>query len=92
MAAQVERVTGRRLEEFVASPEFGRTQPPTLVIHSPDDREVSAEHARMYAASGDHVRLHWAEGLGHRRILADAGVIRLAVGFLNEPPAQALVA
>ena len=58
----------------------------------PDDREVSADHARMYAASGDHVRLHWAEGLGHRRILADAGVARLAVSFLAEPPRQALVA
>jgi len=92
MAAQVERVTGRRLEDFVASREFGWTQPPTLVIHSPDDREVPAEHARIYAASGDHVRLHWAEGLGHRRILADAGVINLAVAFLSEPPAQALVA
>ena len=92
MAAQVERLTGRPLEDFVASREFARSQPPTLVIHSPDDREVSADHARMYAASGDHVRLHWAEGLGHRRILSDAGVARLAVSFLAEPPRQALVA
>jgi len=92
MAAQVERLTGRRLEEFVASREFGRTQPPTLVIHSSDDREVPAEHARMYAASGDHVRLHWAEGLGHRRILTDPGVVRMAVAFVADPPAQALVA
>ena len=38
----------------------------------------------MYAASGDHVRLHWAEGLGHRRILADAGVAGLAVSFLSD--------
>jgi pimeloyl-ACP methyl ester carboxylesterase len=57
MAAQVERLTGRPLEDFVASREFALSQPPTLVIHSPDDREVSADHARMYAASGDHVRL-----------------------------------
>ena len=92
MAAQVERITGRPLEDFVASPEFGRHQPPTLVIHSPDDREVPAEHAQMYAASGDHVRLHWAEGLGHRRIVADAGVAQLAVSFLAEPPARKLVA
>jgi pimeloyl-ACP methyl ester carboxylesterase len=92
MAAQVERLTGRPLEDFVASREFALSQPPTLVIHSPDDREVSADHARMYAASGDHVRLHWAEGLGHRRILSDAGVARLAVSFLAEPPRQALVA
>ena len=40
MAAQVERLTGRPLEDYVASREFGRSQPPTLVIHSPDDREV----------------------------------------------------
>jgi pimeloyl-ACP methyl ester carboxylesterase len=92
MAAQVERITGRPLDQFVASPEFARNQPPTLVIHSPDDREVPAEHAEMYAASGDHVRLHWADGLGHRRILADAGVARLAVSFLAEPPARKLVA
>jgi pimeloyl-ACP methyl ester carboxylesterase len=92
MAAQVERVTGRPLDQFVASPEFARNQPPTLVIHSPDDREVPAEHAEMYAASGDHVRLHWVERLGHRRILADAGVARLAVSFLAEPSARKLVA
>ena len=92
MAAQVERITGRPLDEFVASPEFGRHQPPTLVIHAPDDREVPPEHAEMYAASGDHVHLHWAEGLGHRRILTDAGVARLAVSFLSEPPARRLVA
>ena len=92
MAAQVERITGRPLDQFVASPDFSRHQPPTLVIHARDDREVPPEHAEMYAASGDHVHLHWAEGLGHRRILTDAGVARLTVSFLSEPPARRLVA
>jgi pimeloyl-ACP methyl ester carboxylesterase len=92
MANQVERITGRRLESFVASPEFALTQPPTLIIHAPDDREVSADHARAYAAAGEHIRLHWAEGLGHRRILADPDVARLAVSFLSEPIEEARAA
>ncbi|TIX33931.1 MAG: alpha/beta hydrolase, partial [Mesorhizobium sp.] len=54
---------------------------PTLVIHAPDDREVSADHATRYAGAGDHVSLHWADGLGHRRILADKGVVEHAVRF-----------
>ncbi|RUY19895.1 alpha/beta hydrolase, partial [Mesorhizobium sp. M7A.F.Ca.CA.004.12.1.1] len=60
---------------------------PTLVIHAQDDREVSADHARRYAGAGGHVRLYWADGLGHRRILADKGVVERAVGFVaNREP------
>ena len=43
-----------------------------------------ADHARLYAGAGDHVRLYWADGLGHRRILADKGVVERAVGFVAE--------
>ena len=74
MASHVERITGQPLEAYVVSPEFALWQPPTLLIHAPDDREVSADHARTYAAAGEHIELHWVEGLGHRRILADPGV------------------
>ena len=57
---------------------------PALVIHAPDDREVSTDHALRYAKAGDHVRLHWVEGLGHRRILSDPGVVSSAVAFVGE--------
>jgi hypothetical protein len=30
------------------------------------------------------VRLYWADGLGHRRILVDKGVVGRAVGFVGE--------
>jgi pimeloyl-ACP methyl ester carboxylesterase len=92
MASHVERITGRPLESYVPSPEFALTQPPTLLIHAPDDREVSADHARNYAATGEHIRLHWAEGLGHRRILADPDVARRAVSFLSESIGRACAA
>ncbi|TIO04938.1 alpha/beta fold hydrolase [Mesorhizobium sp.] len=84
MADRVERIAGRPLREFVGDRQLARTPVPTLVIHAPDDREVSADHARLYAGAGDHVRLYWADGLGHRRILADKGVVERAVGFVAE--------
>lgn len=84
MADRVERIAGRPLHEFVGDRQLARTPVPTLVIHAPDDREVSADHARLYAGAGDHVRLYWADGLGHRRILADKGVVGRAIGFVTE--------
>ncbi|RWE60571.1 alpha/beta fold hydrolase [Mesorhizobium sp.] len=84
MADRVERIAGRPLHEFVGDRQLARTPVPTLVIHAPDDREVSADHARLYAGAGDHVRLYWADGLGHRRILADRGVVERAIGFVAE--------
>ncbi|AZO68405.1 alpha/beta fold hydrolase [Mesorhizobium sp. M6A.T.Cr.TU.016.01.1.1] len=82
MADRVERIAGRPLHEFVGDRQLARTPVPTLVVHAPDDREVSADHARLYAGAGDHVRLYWADGLGHRRILADKGVVERAIGFV----------
>ncbi|GLS41525.1 alpha/beta hydrolase [Mesorhizobium tianshanense] len=84
MADRVEHIAGRPLHDFVGDRQLASTPVPTLVIHAPDDREVSADHARLYAGAGDHVRLYWADGLGHRRILADKGVVARAVGFVAE--------
>src|SRR5699024_1083503 len=59
MARQVKRLAGTPLEEFVGDRELAGTLRPTLVIHAPDDREVSADHARQYAGAGAHVQLFW---------------------------------
>jgi pimeloyl-ACP methyl ester carboxylesterase len=89
MMATVERLAGRPLQDFSGDRQLAAIGVPTLVIHAPDDREVSGDHARLYASAGDHVRLYWAEGLGHRRILADEGVVERAVGFIAEQQAVA---
>jgi pimeloyl-ACP methyl ester carboxylesterase len=86
IAGQVERVTGTPIGHFVSSRLLMRLAIPTLVIHAPDDREVSAKEARAMAGAGSHVSLYWAEGLGHRRILSDAKVVDEAVGFLKSAP------
>ncbi len=84
IAAQVERVAGHPLEEFVGSVQLARTRIPTLVVHAPDDREVSPDHARMFAQAGDHVRLHLTRPLGHRRLLADPEMLAHATAFVAE--------
>jgi pimeloyl-ACP methyl ester carboxylesterase len=83
MAEIVRRIAGRPLADFVGSGLLAGTDLPTLVIHAHDDKEVSADHAEDYAAAGDQVELQWADGLGHRRILAGRAVIERAVDFVS---------
>ncbi len=80
----VQRITGRRLEDFDAGGRAGSIDRPVLVIHAEDDKEVGAAHARRYAASGAHVRLSWANGFGHRRIMSARPVLDEVAAFLAE--------
>ncbi|MDR9809033.1 alpha/beta hydrolase [Rhizobium hidalgonense] len=80
---KVHRVTGRRLEEFDAGKTAGAIGRPVLVIHAEDDKEVSPAHARRYGAAGPRVRLLWANGFGHRRIVAAAPVLGAIAAFLE---------
>lgn len=80
----VHRITGRRLEDFDAGKRANHVGKPVLVIHAEDDKEVSAAHARRYAASGGHVRLSWANGFGHRRIMSAGPVLSEVAAFLAE--------
>ena len=82
MEAKVERLSGRNLDDFTGARLLAPLGIPTLVVHAPDDREVSAADARAYAEAGPHVSIHWAEGLGHRRILSSPQVVERVVGFL----------
>ena len=91
LAGEVERVTGRALEDFVGAEQLRGLGVPTLAIHAPDDKEVPFEEARRFEAAGSHVRLMRAPGRGHRRILADdevaAAIARFAL--FGEPDAAA---
>lgn len=89
-AGRVERLAGYPLDHYVGSHLLRRVSPQTLVIHARDDREVSADEALDHDSAGDHVRLEWADGLGHRRILADTEVVRKAVAFVAEQKGAAL--
>ncbi|WP_318204962.1 alpha/beta hydrolase [Streptomyces sp. SCL15-4] len=58
---------------------------PLLVIHDEDDTRIGvAQGRRLAAAFGDQARLVVTSGLGHRRILGDADVLRTVVDFAGQ--------
>jgi pimeloyl-ACP methyl ester carboxylesterase len=62
-----------------------------LIIHAPDDKEVPVREARAYAACAPNARLFLADGLGHRRILADREVRARIASFAPGERRLALV-
>lgn len=86
LEAQILHVTGRKLDDFDMAHAGGRVRRPVLVVHAEEDKEVSADHAWAYATGGNHVRLFWANGFGHRRIIAAQDVIAAISDFLKQEP------
>lgn len=87
--AGVERAVARRVGlpwEAFHVPSLHRSVPvpPTLVVHDADDREIGPEHGRAIADVWPGARLLQTEGLGHRRLLRDPGVIDEAVRFVAD--------
>lgn len=80
---EVRRVTGRRTGDFDIARAGQVYDGPVLVVHAEDDKEVSADHARRYASIGANVRIGWANGWGHRRIVAAPPVIDLVSHFMK---------
>lgn len=54
-----------------------------LVIHDDGDKEVPWSDGLAISEAWPGARLHTTQGLGHRRILSDAGVVDEAVMFLG---------
>lgn len=64
--------------------DFGvRVTSPVLLIHDRGDKEVPFTHAQAFLDALPSIELVATEGLGHRRILRDPGVIALAVHFIG---------
>ncbi|MFT4180389.1 MAG: alpha/beta hydrolase [Rhizobium sp.] len=84
LEAEVGRVTGRSLEDYDIDRSVRDPGRPMLVVHAEDDKEVSADHARGYESSGGDVRMLWANGFGHRRIVSAAPVLTAIGEFLAE--------
>jgi pimeloyl-ACP methyl ester carboxylesterase len=83
-----------RLEQLTAGRGRDRASDSLLVVHDREDREVDIEHGERLAAMWPDSQLVETSGLGHRRILRDAGVIAAAVELLREgvePPVSDLV-
>ncbi len=56
---------------------------PALIVHDRDDQQVDFADGRTLAAAWPGSRFLETRGLGHHRLLRDAGVIEEAVAFVN---------
>lgn len=55
----------------------------TLIVHDEDDVEVPFVRGEALANAWPGARLEITSGLGHRKILRDAGVVATVVGFVD---------
>ena len=55
-----------------------------LVVHDSDDMEVPWTNGADVAAAWPGAELVTTQGLGHRRILRDAGIVARVTAFLAE--------
>lgn len=86
---RLERRVGANFGELNVSSFASRITAPVLVVHDRDDDEIAwsegEENARLLPGG----RLVTTNGLGHRRILREGGVVDQAVRFLEEGIAPA---
>ena len=84
MQRYLEARIGIRMETFSVRQAGPEVTVPALVVHDRNDREIPfacAEQIQRYW--GGPIEILPTSGLGHRRIVNDAGVIRAGVAFLG---------
>lgn len=86
----IERKAGMRLSDVNARAIGQRLALPLLVIHDKGDREVPWTDGAAVAAAVPGARIELTAGLGHRRILRDAGVVKQALAFVGDAPGTEL--
>ena len=86
MVPRAERVIGRPAGDFdIALRSAEREElPPALVIHDTKDKEVPFGNGALVAGAWPDGRLVPTEGLGHKRILRDAGLVGTVMSFVSE--------
>ena len=78
------QATGRAAESFaVTASGPGTGAEKVLVLHDEDDEIIPFAEGREIAATWPGAVLHATRGLGHNRILRDAGVVQTAVAFIG---------
>ena len=83
IAAHIEQNTGRPADSFAAAasgPSIGAEK--VLVLHDEADEIIPFAESRQIVAAWPGAVLHATRGLGHNRILRDAGVVQTVVRFL----------
>ncbi|QDV07696.1 Alpha/beta hydrolase family protein [Planctomycetes bacterium Poly30] len=76
---------GERADEFQFHKLVETLDQPLRILHSIDDLDVPIEGGRYVAAHWPGASLREVDGLGHRKILQDPGVVADGVAFLTQP-------
>jgi pimeloyl-ACP methyl ester carboxylesterase len=83
-AQHIQHIAGRSAESFAvatAGPATGAEK--VLVMHDEGDEIIPFAEGQQIAAAWPDAVLHATQGLGHNRILRDAGVVQAAVTFIR---------
>lgn len=83
---------GRTWDEVAAEDPFAAHRPPLFIAHDIGDKDVPMRVAEHITDVWGEAELYRTAGLGHRRILRDAEVVRRAVEFLRAPSDASLPA
>ena len=86
MIAGFEAAIGITFDELQAHRNAPWIGCPALVVHDLEDREVPWHEGERYARLWPDARLVNTRGLGHNRIVDDAGVIATGLAFLRGEP------
>ncbi|PJI42040.1 alpha/beta fold hydrolase [Ferrovibrio sp.] len=79
----IERLIGRSMDSLYLPPKLRDLRQPGLILHSRDDRTVPLQHSQENAASWPHADFRILDGLGHRRLISDAGVHAMLLHFVE---------
>ncbi len=82
MQSRIEAAEGALMAAFEPAVVGPRVTAPTLVVHDRQDRINRFADGEAFTASIAGAQLHATEGLGHRKLLHDAGVAAQVVRFL----------
>ncbi|MEO8433063.1 MAG: alpha/beta fold hydrolase [Acidobacteriota bacterium] len=88
MEARVVRRFGMPWSEFDVLAAARRQRAPLLVIHDATDTDVPWRDGAALAAAWPGANLVTTDGLGHRRIVHDPGVVARGVAFLEDAAAS----
>ncbi|WP_296147961.1 alpha/beta hydrolase [uncultured Flavobacterium sp.] len=83
MKASFEKKIGETMDSYSAYIAAREVQIPVLIIHDNDDADVPVKAAHHIHENLKNSELMITNGLGHRKILGDAKVIKKIVAFLN---------
>ncbi len=82
LVAAIERRAGVRIQHINGAEASRSLDARALILHDPGDRQVPFSHAEALASAWRGAALHAVRGMGHRRMLTDAGAIQRVVRHL----------